>query len=142
MNETPLRAEAPPHATPAAAAGLQLDRFIPQLIELGLLLLLIHQFELEGPAFFKVAALATGGFAIHHCLPLPYRLPFFCALSLASIGLVFGLQGSWLVSIGLLLLGACHVPIPVPLRALLLVLLGTGLAVMRAGMIESPWPDA
>ena len=60
----------------------------------------------------RLAAFAFCGFAIHALLPLRHRLPFFAALSLAGTALVLGMaNAAWLVGIGLVLIGICHLPI-------------------------------
>jgi D-alanyl-lipoteichoic acid acyltransferase DltB (MBOAT superfamily) len=64
-------------------------------------------------------------------------------LSLAGIGLVFGLQnGAWLVGIGLLLIGICHLPVSFAIRIAVLLLAGGGLALSRVQWFDVPWSSA
>ena len=68
--------------------SINLKRYLLIVGQLALLTLLLRQFQIESAAFLRLALLAFAGFAIHAVLPLRYRLPFFLALSLASIVLV------------------------------------------------------
>lgn len=118
-------------------------QFIILLVQLALLALVIRQFQIESSAFLRIALLTFVGFAIHAVLPLPYRLPFFVALSLGGIGMVFGIPGGlWLVGIGLTLIGICHLPLSYRLRVLLLLLAGIALAFFRVEWLHAPWPQA
>ena len=110
--------------------------------QLGLLLLVMRQFQIESNAFVRVAALAFGGFAVHYFLPARLRSPFFLFLSLTSIAIVFGSAGAWLVGIGLLLICICHLPLPFYGRVSVLVLAGIGLAVLRMDWVQAPWSQA
>lgn len=74
------------------------------------------------------------GFVLHHLLPLQARQPFFLALSWLALGVVAGT--GWAVGIiaaGLLLVGICHLPLPLAARAALLVSAAAGLAWLRTG---------
>lgn len=113
------------------------------LAQLGLLLLLLRQFQIESAAFLRLAMLAFAGFAVHAWLPLRLRLPFFVLLSLAGIGVVMGFENAaWLVAIGLLLIGICHVPIAFGWRTALLLGAAGVLGLQRAGHLPFPWSDA
>src|SRR5215510_8639013 len=100
---------------PASDARSHEERHVGKLLglsaALGVALLMIWWFQLESQGFFHVTILAVVGFHVHYLLPLRHRLPFFLALSLAAVGVVFGWQGAWLVAIGLALVGICHLPI-------------------------------
>src|SRR5689334_24323538 len=82
-----------PLANAGNAAGAQapaqgrigVASYIVILLQLGLLSLLLRQFQIESAAFLRLALLAFGGFAVHALLPMRYRLAFFLALSLAGI---------------------------------------------------------
>jgi hypothetical protein len=127
----------------ANQARLTLAEFALITAQLGLLAIVIRQFQIESPAFLRIVLLAFAGFAVHAWLPLRYRLPFFVALSLTGIAVVFGpTAGAWLVGIGLVLIAACHLPLP--MRGRVAVLLGAGalLALLRADWIHPPWPAA
>lgn len=141
-------------ALPGDAAFLASDRVVQQgrisaggflvvLAQLGLLTLVLRQFQIESGAFLGLALLAFAGFAIHALLPLRYRLPFFLALSLAGIALVLGIaHGAWLVGIGLVLIGICHLPLPFAARIALLLGVAGLLAAQRAQWVPAPWSEA
>jgi hypothetical protein len=118
-------------------------KFVAIALQLGLLALLIKRYELESPAFFDVTVLTFAGFAIHYFLPMKLRLPFFLLLSLASIVFVLGMTpAAWLLGIGLILIGLCHLPAPLWLRISLLAAAGGTLAVMRTGAHSSFVPNS
>jgi hypothetical protein len=113
------------------------------VVQLGLLVIVIRQFQLVNSAFIRIVLLAFGGFLIHQFLPMRARMPFFLALSLAGIGLVFGpVAGAWLIAVGLVLVGICYLPIVFSGRIALLLAVGAGLVAVRAGWVEGPWSDA
>ncbi|HXX85973.1 MAG TPA: hypothetical protein VEN29_18590 [Casimicrobiaceae bacterium] len=113
------------------------------LLQLGLVTILIRQFQIESAAFLRLALLAFGGFAVHALLPLRYRLPFFLALSLAGIVLVLDLaNGVSIIAIGLVLIGICHLPVSFRVRGTLLLAVGAVLIALRAKWFEVPASDA
>jgi hypothetical protein len=113
------------------------------VVQLGFLILVIRQFQIETAAFFHVILLTSAGFVAHTFLPFPYRLPFFVCLSLAGIGLVFGLVESfWLIALGLILIGVCHLPLRLTARVCLLLTVGGSLALLRVGWAQTPWSAA
>jgi len=135
-------------ATPRAngakeAGGISAARLLVVLAQLGLLMLVLRQFQIESAAFLRLSLLAFAGFAVHAVLPLRYRLPFFLALSLAGIALVLGLEhGAWLVGIGLVLVGICHLPLAFGTRIALLLGVATVLVAQRASLLPAPWSEA
>src|SRR5438128_2502259 len=82
-----------------AQGQIGITSYIVILLQLGLLTLLLRQFQIESAAFLRLALLAFGGFAIHAVLPMRYRLPFFLGLSLIGIVLVLDI-GNGLSIIG------------------------------------------
>src|SRR5688572_11333222 len=112
-------------ASPADASTVSFTGLLIICAQLALLLLLFRQFQIESAAFLRLAMLAFGGFVVHALLPLRLRLPFFVLLSLTGIGIVLGfVNGAWLVGIGLVLIGICHIPVSFKIRAALLLLIG------------------
>jgi len=117
--------------------------FLVVLVQLGLLALVLRQFQIESAAFLRLALLAFGGFAVHALLPLRFRLPFFLVLSLVGIGIVLGISnGVWLVAIGLVLIGICHLPVSFDVRAALLLGACGLLIALRAEWLPSLWSEA
>jgi hypothetical protein len=109
-------------------------------IQLGLLMLLVRAFSLENAGFFRIFALASGGFVVHSLLPSRIRLQFFVLLSLAAIMLILGVvRGSWLVGLGMLLIVLSHLRIRFAMRLVLILLVGGALAVLRSGALKAPW---
>jgi D-alanyl-lipoteichoic acid acyltransferase DltB (MBOAT superfamily) len=122
---------------------ISLHRYLLILVQLALLLLIIRQFQIESAAFLRISLLAFAGFAVHYFLPLALRLPFFVLLSLAGIAVIFGLpDGLWLIAIGLVLIGICHLPIALYQRVLLLLATGGLLAGLRMEFVSTPWSQA
>lgn len=118
-------------------------RLIVLCVELALALVVIRQYQLESRTFFNVMLLAFGGFVVHALLPWRFRLSFFAGLSLAALIVAFGpLDGSWLIFLGLLPIGICHLPLRLSLRVLLLVLTGALFAFWRSGLLPRPWSMA
>ena len=82
------------------------------LAQLGLLTIIIRQFQIESAAFLRIALVAFAGFTVHHFLPKAYKLPFFATLSLGAIVLVLGIEsGIILIGLGVALLTLCHLPV-------------------------------
>jgi D-alanyl-lipoteichoic acid acyltransferase DltB (MBOAT superfamily) len=135
-------------ATPSADRVTQQGRisaakFLVVLAQLGLLTLVLRQFQIESGAFLRLALLAFAGFAVHAWLPLRYRLPFFLGLSLAGIALVLGVtNGAWLVAVGLVLLGICHLPFAFAVRIAILIAVAAVLVAQRAQWMAAPWSEA
>ncbi|MHB8866289.1 MAG: SGNH/GDSL hydrolase family protein [Pirellulaceae bacterium] len=123
--------------------SLHLGKFVALVVQLFLLLLLIRQFQLESPAFHRLLVIAWSGFAIQYFLPTKFRLPFFLFLSLFALVFLLGpVQGAWIIGLGAALVGVCHLPLSFAKRVVLLVLVASGLAVVRAGWVASPLPMA
>ena len=124
--------------SPAAVGKVFLVGF-----QLGLLILVIELFELQSATFLNLSLLVFFGFLIHALLPMRFRLGFFLLLSLASIILTLGFtSGTWVISLGLLLIGISYLPIQYSAR-IGLILLATGvLAVLRVGWVPAPWASA
>jgi hypothetical protein len=122
---------------------LQLGKFLIVAVQLGLLVLVVRLFRLENQAFYHNLMLLTFfGFLIHYFLPSHYRLPFFIFISLAAIAGILGFVNSiWLIGIGLVLIGICHLPISYNARVAILLIAGTALVALRSGWIQASWLD-
>jgi len=126
---------------------LQLGKFLGLAAQLGLLVLVVRLFHLENQAFYHNLMLLTFcGFLVHYFLPSHYRLPFFLFLSLAAIAGILGfVNSSWLIGIGLGLVGICHLPVSYKARVAILLAAGAVLVACRANWIPVPqlnviWP--
>jgi len=110
-------------------------------VQVVLVALVFKAVRLESDAFRQVLILAAVSFPIHHILPLRFRLPFFVLVSAGTIITIMGAASAvWLIGIGMVLIGLCHVPTPLYVRLGLVSLVAVVLAVFRAGWVESPWP--
>ncbi len=124
--------------TTGVTAGLAV--WLPTWLQLGLAALVIYLYGIENDAFFNVFLLATAGFAVNAVLPLAYRLPFFTLLSIGGAFVVFQpADAVWLLVAGSILIGLANLPFSMTVRAGLLVAVGLGLAVSRAGLVGAPW---
>src|SRR5688572_18585873 len=113
------------------------------LIQLVLALFVIRQFQIESRTFFQVMVLGTVAFVVHALLPLRFRLPFFAAVSLASILLALGLRdGVWLILLGLVLIAISRLPVRVIIRVVLLITVGVFFALSRVEWFTAPWSTA
>jgi len=128
----------PPVPTPL----LDVARRLAIALQLGLLIVLIYQFDLVNASFQNLCILTFFGFLVHASLPRQMRLHCFLALSLAGIVLVLGVESLWLLALGLVLIGICHLPLPYWGRLALLAAAGAALAVLRAGDADLPWSSA
>lgn len=114
--------------------------------ELGLIILIVRTFSLENKAFLQLMVIAFGGFIVNHLLPQRLRLPFFTVLSVGAIAYIMdSANAAWLVGIGLVLIGAAHLPIPFNARVALIIAIAGTLALMRKSVFTTPispavWP--
>jgi hypothetical protein len=141
----------------------ELAPFLAVVVQFGLIVLVVKDWQLENVLLSRLMALAFVGFIIHHLLPFRFRLPFFAILSLVTV--IFGLgeigvrifvggltgrvpirdflyrliPGLSLVGLGLGLIGLCHLPIRFWARVGLVAVVGAVLVVLRS---HSQWfPD-
>ncbi len=116
-------------------------KFVLVAAQLALVLLAIRLFQVEnGFGFQDLLPLIFGGFAVHAWLPERWRQPFFVGLTLAGIWLLFGVVGgSWLIGIGLMMIGLAHLPAPFWLRVSLVTAVGVVLTAFRAGWMQTSW---
>ena len=100
-------------------------QYLAIVAQLALLSVVLRQFQIESAGFLRLALFAFGGFAVHALLPLRYRLPFFLALSIGSLVLVLNVvNAAWILAIGMILIGMCHLPIAFRWRCALLIAAG------------------
>lgn len=102
------------------------------LIQLLLVAAVMDRFVLVNEAFRDVFLLMCGGFVINAALPLSARPAFFLGLSIAGIVLVLGAaNAAWLLSLGLLLIGICHLPMRLRVRIGVLAAVAILFSIMR-----------
>ena len=135
--------EATAGVAPAAPGSISFKGLSVIGLQLFLVSLALRQFQIESSAFRTLAVVAFAGWLVHALLPLAWRLPFFAALSLVSMPVVLGMQNTlWLVGIGAILIGTCHLPIAVRWRATLLLAIGALLIAQRSNWLPVPWSEA
>jgi hypothetical protein len=158
LGEPPIAvAEAPArHRDSLRGYVLGFAPFLAVVVQFGLIVLVVNQWQLESVSLSRVMQLAFVGFIIHHSLPQRFRLPFFAILSLLAVitsvghfgpnegrmwltgkittaGFLYHLiPGLTLIGIGLGLIGICHLPIRFGARIGLVAVVGAGLTIMRA----------
>jgi len=102
-------------------------------VQLGLAILVVRTFRLENRALYHVLVLAGAGFLVHAFLPRAWQLGFFALLSVASVLVVLELPGLWVLGVGGLLIGLCHLPVRFGVRVALVLAVGGGCALIRVG---------
>jgi hypothetical protein len=121
----------------------EIGEIVTVSLQLGLVLLIVWQFQLESRTFFHVLALLGVGFMVHASLPMRLRLPFFAALSLMTVLVAFGLRdGVSLIALGLVLIAICHLPLSLVARMALLLATGALFALWRVEWLPAPWSVA
>jgi hypothetical protein len=120
-------------------------RFGALVFQVVLVALMFKAVRLESEAFRQLLLIVAVAFPINHLLPLRFRLPFFVVLSLGCLIYLIGGQSpasaAWLIGIGAVLIGLCHVPASMNVRLGLVFGAALILAVFRAGWVASPWPS-
>ena len=97
-------------------------RFAMLVVALALLLLTFKVYNLEQPAFFRLACIVFAGFAVSYWLPFRYKESFLILLSLAGAYVLLGpAVASLLIAAGLLIFGIVRTGIEFRWRVLLLV---------------------
>ena len=125
-----------------ASAGEWL-RLLGIVLQLGLILVATHLFQVESQAFWSLSILVTGGFVVHALLPLRFRMAFFALLSLVGIGVVLGpYNAAWVIALGLAVITLCCLPLSLFAQVGLLLAAGGILAAMRADWLHAPWSSA
>ena len=118
-------------------------RLFGAVLQLGLAVLVIRQFKIEGPAFTKLSVLVFAGFVIHALLPLAWRVSFFLALSVVGTVLFMGVgNGLWTVGIGVGLVVLATLPVRFSVRLGLVLLAGVLLGLFRDAVLPSRVPPA
>src|SRR5438128_1115509 len=72
----------------------ELALFVAVVIQFGLIVLVVRDWQVENLSLSRLMDLAFVGFVIHHLLPLRFRLPFFAVLSMAAVVLGVGEMGT------------------------------------------------
>jgi hypothetical protein len=122
-----------------AGHAIEWRRFAVIVLEFALITATVRTFELVSEPFGQLMALALSAFLVHHFLPAGYQMVWFVAVSLA--GLYVGTGGHVAANIvfaGLILIGACHLPLRIGWRIAILLACGAGIAALRTGGLWAP----
>jgi alginate O-acetyltransferase complex protein AlgI len=120
-------------------------RFAVLALPLALLLVVFKVYRLEQPAFFSLACLVFGGFAISYWLPFRFKESFLILLSLAGAYVLLSpVVASLLIAAGLGLFAVIRSSLEFRWKLLVLLGIAGGLAYLRAsGRAAVPpefWP--
>src|SRR6266487_1521044 len=80
----------PPRRSSLGRYASGLAPFFAVVVQFGLIVLVVDQWQLESVSLARLLQLAFVGFVIHHLLPLRFRLRFFALLSLVATIVVVG----------------------------------------------------
>lgn len=109
------------------------------LVQLAALLGVGVLFEIElERGFFEVAVLTVVGFAIHYWLPPRLKIPFFVSLTALALTWLFGTDAIWILSLSVIFILLCHLPLPWTLRVLVLVAVGGMLGIVSKAKLLAP----
>ena len=154
LSQARAAAELAAQPRPLSARLLSLGAIVAQLI---LVIAVAIRYRFESPAFQQFLPWIGVAIVVHHLLPARFRLSFFAALSIGSVGLVLGIRpGGFdyagalqrsipLIAIGFGLIAICHLPFSFRIRVLTLLTAGLALIVCRSGIVlegalETAWP--
>lgn len=120
-------------------------RFVMLVIPLALLLLTFKMYGLEQPAFFWLACVVFGGFAVSYWLPFRFKQPFLILLSLGGAYVLLSpVVASLLIAVGLALFAIVRSGLEFRWRVLALVgilcVFCYGRATGRFHIPEDFWP--
>lgn len=121
-------------------------RIWPILLHCGVLLAVFYSYHLEWPAFRKIAALCFAALPLHYLAPYRYKKPFFTAISIVGLGLVFGATTAAIViAVSAVLIGVALAPIRWSIRVATIAALAVGAAIAQTRFasgspLETVWP--
>jgi len=115
-------------------------RLVLTAAQLGLVVLVIREFQLESRGLYHTLLFALAGFVVQASLPRPWRMPCFVALSIGALLLLLSLSGLWVLGIGGVFLGLSLLPIPFRWRLALILAAMAGLILLRADVVTLPVP--
>jgi alginate O-acetyltransferase complex protein AlgI len=107
-------------------------RFSMLAAPLALLLVIFKVYKLEQPAFFSLACLVFGGFAVSYWLPFRFKENFFILLSLAGAYVMLDAAvATLLIAIGLIMFGVVRSSLQFRWKAAAIVAIFVALACSR-----------
>ena len=145
----------PGPAEPSGWLGLQpgepetarrdLRKFLPIWGHLALLLAVMKVYHVEGRALFLLTSIALAALPVHYLLAYRWKKPFFLAISVLGLFVVFGAGPGLAVSaLAAAFIGICRLPIAWSARAGIVALAAVGLGIARVSTGSTPadilWP--
>ncbi|WP_435008890.1 hypothetical protein P12x_000141 [Tundrisphaera lichenicola] len=110
-----------------------LRAFLPIWGHLALILAVMKVYRVEGRALFLLTSIALAALPVHYLLTHKWKKPFFLAMSVVGLFVVFGIgPASAITALALALIGVCRLPIAWSSRVAIIALSGLGLGLTRA----------
>lgn len=115
-------------------------RFFAIWTHFALLFVLFLRYRIETREFQILVALALGTLPVHYLLHYRWKKPFFIAVSVAALALVYGpAVAGYVLPVAAALIGICYLPIAWPARAGLVGTIAVAIAVARgSGFVSFP----
>jgi alginate O-acetyltransferase complex protein AlgI len=127
-----------PRTDEPEAARRDLRKFLPIWGQLALLLAVLKVYHVEGRALFLLTSIALAALPVHYLLAYRWKKPFFLAVSVVGLFVVFGIAAGLVVSgVALAFIGVCRLPIAWSARASLVAVAAIGLGFARMAMGSS-----
>ena len=129
-------------------ARRDLREFLPIWGHLALLLAVMKVYHVEGRALFLLTSIALAALPVHYLLDYRWKKPFFLAISVLGLFVVFGAGPGLAVSaLAATFIGICRLPIAWSARAGIVALGAIGLGFARAStgptdsaLADITWP--
>lgn len=129
-----------PTAQPSTEDAARALSHLPVLVQLLLATWVVFLYDIEAQTLGRVLLLASAAFAVQLFVPVGRRLALFAMVSMVGALIMLGpVDGLWLLGSGAALIGLCHLPLAIWMRAVLLIVVGLALGVARAGWWPVPW---
>jgi alginate O-acetyltransferase complex protein AlgI len=109
-----------------------LRAFLPIWGHLALMLAVMKVYRVEGRGLFLLTSIALAALPVHYLLAHRWKKPFFLAISVVGLFVVFGVEAASMVTaLALALIGVCRLPIAWSSRAAIVATAGLGLGLAR-----------
>lgn len=146
-----------PIVKPEERARTDIGKLLPLLVQMAVLLLIFHEFEIEKLRFLRLVMVCFGGFAVHYFTPFQFKKPMFFVISLIGGFVVLNapegapVQGlvniiaplsilAFALFVGVLFYVSLRLPIPFYARLVPVLLIAGALAYLRmTGFAPSPF---
>jgi alginate O-acetyltransferase complex protein AlgI len=131
-----------PRTDEPETARRDLRKFLPIWGHLALLLAVMKVYHVEGRALFLLTSIALAALPVHYLLAYRWKKPFFLAVSVVGLFVVFGIiPGLAVTSLALAFISVCRLPVAWWARAGIVAITAIGLGIARMST-GSTWPLA